>query len=369
MKVFLLADEATAEGPPWLNTLWPIYNAIERSIDTTFLARPRSDGNRSRLAGRFMHWNAVRQHGPVLRDQVLANLAPKQPNMLMVCAVTTSDVIWTTALFPIWSSFSHRVLHLFEQIHPENVPEAVINQFDCITCLCADLAAEYRRKFDIPVLFWPSHMDVLTFHSVSDYRPIDIILVGRRQDETFTPLHRHFNRIGAETVFLDFVTRTQTKIGGEDEFRVLFSAYAKSKCSYCIEPSYLAKFRGRSQLTGRWTHSMAAGCTVIGRAPTGTGVHEQLDWDEATIDLPADVDAAIARIEGLLADKDSLRIRRRRNVVQTLRRHDTRHRLRDLLEFLDVRLTDDLVDGLAQLDNAAHRLETDVTCATDERSS
>ncbi len=361
MKVFLLADEATAEGPAWLNTLWPIYHAIERSADTTFLARPPRDKKRGRFANRVEQWRAMRAHGPLLRDQVLANLARNEPNMLMVCAIYPSDITFSAALHPIWSSFSHRVLHILEQIHPDYVPDSVVNRFDCITCLCEDLAAEYRRRFDVPVLFWPSHMDVLNFHSVSDYRPIDIILVGRRQDEAFTPLHRHFNRIGAETIFLDFVTRTQTEIWGEDEFNVLFSAYAKSKCSYCIEPGYMQRFHGRSQLTGRWTHSMAAGCTVIGRAPTGTGVPEQLDWEEATIDLPSDPDAAIALIEEILADSDSLRTRRRRNVVETLRRHDTRHRLRELLQFLDLPLTKSLVRGLEKLDASANLLDAKVS--------
>ena len=353
-----MADEATAEGPAWLNTLWPIYHAIERSTDTTFLVRPRRDTKRRNFAGRILQRKAKREYGALLRDKVLANLAPTEPNMLMVCAIRASDVIFSAALHPIWSSFSHRVLHLFEQIPPEHLPESIINKFDCITCICEDLAAEYRREFDIPILFWPSHMDVLKFHSVSDYRPIDIILVGRRQDEAFIPLHRHFNRIGAETVFLDFVTRTQTPIGGQDEFGILFSAYTKSKCSYCVEPSYLQRFRGRSQLTGRWTHSMAAGCTVIGRAPTGTGVPEQLDWDEATIDLPSEPDAAIALVEEILSDPDGLRVRRRRNVVETLRRHDTRHRLRDLLEFLDLPLTSAHTGGLEKLDELAQRLDS-----------
>jgi hypothetical protein len=105
---------------------------------------------------------------------------------------------------------------------------------------------------------------------------------------------------------------------------------------------------------------MAAGCTVIGRAPTGTGIREQLDWEEAMIDLPHDPDASIALVEEILADSEGMRIRRRRNVVETLRRHDTRHRLRDLLEFLDLPLTINLIDGLEELDKAAQKLESNI---------
>ena len=97
---------------------------------------------------------------------------------------------------------------------------------------------------------------------------------------------------------------------------------------------------------------------MIGKAPTGTGTADQMDWPEAAIDLPDDPQEAIAVIEALLADTAGLERRRIRNVAEAMRRHDTRHRLHRLLVEFDLPIPETLTTGLERLEYLTSRLST-----------
>jgi hypothetical protein len=169
-------------------------------------------------------------------------------------------------------------------------------------------------------------------------------------------LHRYFNAPERDRLFLDFVTRTQATPLAEEEFGLLMATYSRSKVAFCYEPSGIKRFRGRSSLTGRWVHAWAAGCTVIGKAPTLPAVAEQMDWPEAAIDLPPETEASIKLIEAILDDTEGLARRRRRNVAEALRRYDTRLRLRDMLKLVETPIPEALSDGLNQLETVARAI-------------
>jgi hypothetical protein len=198
-------------------------------------------------------------------------------------------------------------------------------------------------------VFLPAHSDVLNYHSISSYRPLDLFLVGRREGRLHRPIHHHFNNVRKDSIFIDFVTRTQGARSARDEFQMLASTQAKAKATLCYQPSDRPRFAGRSPFMERWVHAWASGCTVFGTRPTGTGVSRLMNWEEAAFDLPDASDAAIELIETVLEDDHALAARRRRNVREALGRHDTRYRLRDLLHQLDVDLPAPLEQGLARL--------------------
>jgi hypothetical protein len=97
---------------------------------------------------------------------------------------------------------------------------------------------------------------------------------------------------------------------------------------------------------------------VIGKAPTLPEVLEQMDWPEAAIDLPSETDSAIELIEAILDDAVGLARRRRRNVVEALRRYDSRLRLRDMLELIEAPVPEALSLGLDRLESAARAVSS-----------
>lgn len=81
----------------------------------------------------------------------------------------------------------------------------------------------------------------------------------------------------------------------------------------------------------RWFEAIAAGCVVVGRRPAGEEADELLDWPDATLELDADPEAAVAQLHAWLKDPDRLREIGLRNAAKARERHDWTHRL-DLME-------------------------------------
>lgn len=356
MKIFVLSAPLDGSGPVWMNIFWPHYAAIADSVPTALLTARDVSGLPPR---KRLDWLKFWKPSPLgdgrdLQARALAEIDPDGPNILLVWALNRSDTERADLLAPVWDRFSHKVLSLVDNVEPEHVIDKVRGRYDLITSFCGDLAPAYEAATGTRTLFFPPHTDALRFHNTDAYRPIDLFVVGRRDKPVHRAAHQRFNVPGSGRLSVDHVSRSRNfSYTAEEDFRLLMAGYGRSKLAFCFEASAIDRFRGRSPLTERWPHAWAAGCTVIGSTPSGTGVAEATGWPEATIDISGDPETAIAEIEALLADEEGLAARRVRNVEEALRRHDTRHRLATLLDALDLPRPPGLVAGLQRLDRAA----------------
>ena len=359
MKLFLLTEDLSDGGPIWMNVLWPTVRIYSECFDLTMLQVPRSGAPRGHGAlGKFRSWRRIRSQRPVWTSQVLRELDQAGPNLLLVWARSSKSVSWSHALEPVWHLFSHRILHVLDTMQPEHVSVDDLARFDLVTCFCHDLADAYRKTHHRPTLFLPEHVDTMAFHNVGDCRPLDLLVVGRREDRYHLPLYTHFNAPEQKRVFVDLATRGQTPMTREQEFRILMSAHAKAAAAFCYETAGVPRFRGRSPMLTRWVHAWTSGCTVFGTRPQGGGTGTLMDWPGSTIELPSDEQDAIALVEETLADKAGMALRRHRNVLESLRRHDTRYRIAQMLQSLDLPIPAPLATGLERLDALAERLST-----------
>ncbi len=357
MKLFLYFHDLSGTGPVWLNVFWGHFQAFSDSVAVEHLIAPApKPGARKSVAGRVSRYRQERGHGPKLCQQVRRALDPNGPNVLIVYALNGDDIRRSELLDPVWTAFDHTVLSVTDACFPDETKPASLSRFDRIVCFCKDMADQFEAASGVRSLYWPAHTDVLNYHSTGSFRPIDLILVGRRDRAVVSPLHAHFNAPGRDRLFLDFVTRTQEIPTVRDEFRLLMSTYQKASVSLCFEASDRARYRGCSPLMGRWVHGWASGCTILGRRPVGTEALAQMDWPDSALDLPERPEDAIAFVEEVLSDPEGLARRRRRNVIEALRRHDTRYRLRDLLTDLRLDLPDPLCAGLDALANRANEV-------------
>lgn len=357
MRVFILGADLAVQQPVWINMFWPQYRAIAETVPVTFLGVP----NDRRLQQRRLQWFSLqwrhRSLGSEWCAKVTDNLDKSGPNILLVWALNRADIQLVNLLNPVRSAFDHTVLSIHENIIPDRWTAEQIKKFDVVMSFCGDIAKHIEQETGVKSLFAPPHTDVLNYHSTSDFRPIDLILVGRRNKALHRHLHPHFNSPDRDRLFLDFVTRTQMATTPEEEFGLLMTTYSRSKAAICFDASDIDRFQGRSPLTARWVHAWAAGCTVIGSKPTGLGVAEQMDWPESTIDIGTDPARAIEQVEAVLEDDAGLRRRRRRNAAEALRRHDTRLRLKDLFSALGLPLPQTLEEKLDLLVKRADAVE------------
>ena len=358
MKLFVLSDELSGTGPVWMNIFWPHYTAYAACVPTVMMSTPFQVGASGRLNFYLQNRREQREYSPRLCDLVRREKDPKGPNVLIVWALNIRDIIRSQLLDPVWDTFDHKVLWILDTINPAHIKPDHLKRFDVIASICGDIGRELTEVTDRPVLYMPPHTDVLTFGTTSAYRPLDLLVIGRRDRAVYDPIHFHFNAAGRDRISVDLMTRTSNFSGSaEEECQILMGAYARAKIAFCFEPSGAhPRFRGYSPLTERWPHAWASGCTVVGTRPTGQGAAEQMDWPEATIELPEAPEEAIAFVTELLDDPVGLERRRNLNFAEVARRHDSRYRLQKLLTTLDIPFPEGLVEGLAKLDQIATRI-------------
>lgn len=355
MKIFILSDNMSDGGPPWINVLWPMLKVFEECLDVIHIQIPQALKTQGpRILAPLKRREATRQLRQQWTARIQKEIDPAGSNILMLWG---QGIHWAHLLEPVWDLFSHRVLHILDTLQPDHVPQPLLKSFDLVSCFCRDLAENFEQHAGVATLFLPAHLDTLNFHNRGAYRPIDLLVVGRRVNRFHEPLYTHFNAPQRERLFIDFVTRSQTPMTREAEFRLLMSAHGKSSAAFCYEPGDVPRYQGRSPLLERWIHAWSSGCTVFGTRPKGGGTAALQDWPESTIDLPADPRDSIELVEAVLSDPAGMARRRNRNVLEAVRRHDTRQRIALLLATLNLPEPARLKEGLERLSALAARLE------------
>lgn len=363
MKLFILSDDFSGDGPVWMNIFWPHYTAYAATVPTVLMSTPYQKPAPGRLGFFLQNRREKQGHSDRLCDIVRAQKDPNGPNILIVWALNIRDIVRSRLLEPVWDQFDHTVLWVLDTINPEYAHLEDLNRFDLIASICGDIGTDFETRTGQPVVYMPPHTDVLQFGTTDAYRPLDLLVIGRREERLYNPIHLHFNRSDTHRLSADLRTRTKNFAAPpKDECQILMSAYARAKIAFCFEASNShPRFRGYSPLTERWAHAWASGCTVVGRKPTGRGADAQMDWPEATLELPDTPEDAISYLETLLEDDAGLKRRRFRNAAEAARRHDTRHRFRLLLETLDLPRPEKLDQGLQDLDRMADGLLEHIT--------
>lgn len=351
MKLFILSDELSGSGPVWMNIFWPHYTAYSDCMPTVLMDTPYQTAASGRVNFFLQNRKEYRDHSSRLCDMVRREKDPNGPNILVVWALNIRDIVRSRLLDDVWDEFDHTVLWVLDTVNPKHAKIDHLTRFDVITSICGDIAKDFEAVTKRSVLYMPPHTDVLKFGTTNDYRPLDMLVIGRRLSALYDPIHIHFNAPEQNRISADLMTRTiNFSASAKEECQILMGAYARSKIAFCFEPSNShSRFRGYSPITERWPHAWASGCTVVGKRPTGQGVSKQMEWDEATLELPDDPEDAIAFVEDILQDEDGLQRRRRVNFAEAARRHDSRHRLHKLLTELDLPLPEGLIKGLTQL--------------------
>ena len=305
--------------------------------------------------------------GRSLIDRIKEETSSPGPHVLLHTVMTPWDLRVARRLIPVWDRFDHRVANVIENVDPSNHAIRFLSHYDIVTCFCDDLREDIERDLDVPTLHWPSHTDVLGHASIGDRRPIDFLEVGRRNHDRYHRMEAFFRASPERPFMLDFSTRPNPRhpAPAAIEFERLMNTYARAHVALCESPANIARFKGRGPLTARWVHAWTSGCTVIGTRPHGRGVDLLVDWPESTLELPGNPDDQIPFILEALADRDGLKRRRHRNVIEALRRHDTRHRLASLFDRLGLTRPDRLSSKLASIESKAAEIEA--TLAAEHR--
>lgn len=230
----------------------------------------------------------------------------------------------------------------------QNLDRLYVGIRDDVDQIAADLG--------VPVTYLPMAANVLSvsarpFRSIQD-RPISVAAFGRQHSETVDAIADRFNNANSKYLFYNTNFVNGGTLRDRERYRAMFwQILRKSQISLCFDHFYAPgkSVPEHSYVGPRWFESLAAGTVVAGAAPATEDSAELLDWQGATIDLPANPRRAVEALEDLLADTSSLRESSLRNISEMRKRHDWRYRIRDILSTEGVDIPDRLQCAFKEL--------------------
>lgn len=211
---------------------------------------------------------------------------------------------------------------------------ASLQRFDRIYTPFAELIDEQIRLFSLPMHYLAIGVDALNHGgwTPAAQRFVTVNGYGRQPAAVVEGLADRLNRGGHGL----FHFTSHVRLGEASDparHRDLFwqtlrhsriaLAYSPESCD--PDGRFPCSFLGQ-----RWYESLAAGCVVAGKRPRASEVSQQLDWPDATIELPDNPDEAVERLLEIAEDAAFVDRVGRRNYVECLQRHDWRWRIMEI---------------------------------------
>lgn len=206
-----------------------------------------------------------------------------------------------------------------------------LDRFDHVFVLNRSSLAALRRHVRAPCSFLPVAADHLVACPGADgpERSIDVYSMGRRSPA----LHDQLLRAMADgRIFYQFDPITGGRIACWAESRALTAQLIKrSRYFIAFDPSIGSARKsleasGESALSARYFEGAAGGAVMLGSAPSCGEFGECFDWPDALIDIPSAPDDIMRVLQELDAQPQRLTQIRRRNMTESLARHDWSHR-------------------------------------------
>jgi hypothetical protein len=182
---------------------------------------------------------------------------------------------------------------------------------------------------------------------------IDIWAMGRRRAGLHEALREVARRTGR---FYLYDTTGNDRVPDHRAHRTLFAELAQRTRYFCVD---IAKSDvpwltgGQEEIGARFYEGAATGTVMVGPIPSCEGYRKQFDWEEAVIPLPSTADEMIGLFDALDAESDRVERIRRRNVAESLRRHDGAYRWASVLARVGLGAREQLTARLDDLQQRA----------------
>ena len=241
--------------------------------------------------------------------------------------------------------FRHRACYIAEMWEPDlhnwRLLQEPFSNFDHIFLGVTHCAAGLEKLINRPVTYVPPAVNTLRFSPYPNppRRSIDVCYVGRR-----SPLiHEPLLQLTEEKDFFyyyDTVKKQKLEIENPQEHRRLFANLFK-RSRYNI--TNYAKFNSQQETGGtqeigyRFFEGAAAGTVMIGMPPAGEAFPRYFDWEEPIVKVDFSGQDVVKAIAELDAQPERLEGIRRRNVANSLLKHDWAYRWRDMLAFFNLK--------------------------------
>lgn len=210
----------------------------------------------------------------------------------------------------------------------------------------------------VPCSYLPTAVDMVRFapRTLDAPRPIDVSSYGQRLAETHAAL------VGAaarQELFYAFDTaKGPFPVADHREHRLALAQQLQHS-RYAVVyrnndgPNRLARTAGEETLTNRQFEVLASGAVLLGSRPQVGDFEDCFGWPDALVEIPAPAPDIVEIVRDLELQGERMGAARRRNVEQSLRRHDWAHRWAQVLRTVGLEPSTALGERLAALESAA----------------
>ena len=237
------------------------------------------------------------------------------------------------------------------------------SSFDHIFLGVTQCVAGLNELIKPPVTYVPPAVDTLRFSPYPNppQRLIDVSCVGRRPPGIHDALVK---RAEQDNFFYYHDTlRGKLEIGNPREHRILL-ANLFQRSRYNI--TNYAKFNSTEETGGtqeigyRFFEGAAAGTVMLGLPPGGEAFPHYFDWEDPIIQVDLSGSDVVDAIAELDTQPERLENISRRNVANSLLKHDWSYRWRDMLANFDLKPSSEMIQREQYLHELAHSILVEI---------
>lgn len=340
------------------------FEDVIASVDSVELLAPahtRTSPLRLKVRNRLSFWTPAFQRvspGPRI------GLERKHFDVFLFVVQFARDLLTLDAIRG-WRAASGMAICYLEEIWAADIPRFgrqldLLKQFDLIFCNCAGSVNKLQERLDRPVEYVPPGVDMLRFcpDPDNDARCIDVMAIGRKSDVTHRALMAESSRSQFYYQFDSLAGPYRAKV--PHEHRVLLANQIKHSRFFVANT---AKFNqnhetaSQEEVGFRFFEGLAGGAVLLGTPPDTPVFFKVIDWEDAVIPTPIDCPDIIEIIHDLNRQPDRLQAIRRRNVANSLRKHDWLYRWALMLHRAGLPATPAMQQRHVRLETLARRFD------------
>jgi hypothetical protein len=231
----------------------------------------------------------------------------------------------------------------------------ILSKFDYVILHWSGSVKPLNDLIGDKAIFLPLGIDAILFcpFPKEPQRFIDVYSIGRRSEETHRTLIKMFEE---KKIFYLYDSIIGQDIVDTYQHRILFANLAKRSKYFIVNPGkidVIEETKGQSEIGNRYFEGAAAGTIMIGEQPKNEEFKKIFYWPDAVINLPF----VSNKIREIIQEYDSQPSRlaeiSRKNVIESLMRHDWAYRWETILKIAGLEPLPGLLERKKRLENLA----------------
>jgi hypothetical protein len=316
---------------------------------------------------RRLLWKDVSRKLVFMNPGLLPIRLSKQYELFVVVCGTWWDLLYTNAIEG-WKENCATSVIWIDELWSTMIPRYkhwlhALKQFDHIFLGMKGTVDAVSNAIGRQCHYVPYGVDAIRFCPYPDPQPrvIDVYSMGRRWDA----IHQRLLKLAAEKAIFyiyDTLQSGESLAPHHRQHRDLLANIAKRSRYFMVAPGKIdvpEETQGQIEVGARYFEGAAAGTVMIGQAPNCEQFRSMFDWPDAVVEIPTDGSGMANLLSNLAAQPERLREISRRNVIETLLRHDWVYRWKQILNLAGLPLTPSMVAREKRLKQLAEMAQND----------